>query len=182
MFKSQDSQLFCSERGITWKFNLGGAPWWGGFWERLVGIVKTCLEKSIGSERLWLTELSTILFEIKNVLNNQPLCIMYDDDVPRVLTPNSLLNGGKLEFENKCVDEGYFEVVGGNKLWLRKCAVQKIFESFWLMWHQEYLDGLREIRSCRKVGKGASEIRVDDVVVIEIDVEDIGGGTDGLRK
>ena len=34
----------------------------------------------------------------------------------------------------------------------------------------------------RKVGKGASEIRVDDVVVIEIDVEDIGGGTDGLRK
>ena len=48
--------------------------------------------------------------------------------------------------------------------------MQKIFESFWLMWHQEYLDGLREIRSFRKVGKGASEIRVDDVVVIEIDV------------
>ena len=38
------------------------------------------------------------------------------------------------------------------------------------MWHQEYLYGLREIKSCRKVGKGASEIRVDDVVVIEEDV------------
>ena len=34
------------------------------------------------------------------------------------------------------------------------------------MWHQEYLDSLREI-SCRKVGKGTSKIRVSDVVVIE---------------
>ena len=32
------------------------------------------------------------------------------------------------------------------------------------------MDGLREIRNCRKEGKGASEIRVDDAVVIEVDV------------
>ena len=58
MFKSQDSQLFCCERGIIWKFNLGGAPWWRGFWERLVGLVKKCLKKPIGSESLPVTELS----------------------------------------------------------------------------------------------------------------------------
>ena len=78
--------------------------------------------------------------------------------------------GRKLEFENKCVDKGYFEVTEGNELWLRKCAVQKFVESFWLMWHREYLGGLREVRSCRKVGKGRSEIRVGDVVVIEEDI------------
>ena len=48
--------------------------------------------------------------------------------------------------------------------------MQKVVESFWLMWHREHLDGLREIRSCRKVGKEASEIRECDVVVIEEDV------------
>ena len=48
--------------------------------------------------------------------------------------------------------------------------VQKVAESFWLIRHREYLDGLREIRSCRKAGKGASEVRVGDVVVIEEDV------------
>ena len=56
---------------------------------------------------------------------------------------------------------------------MRKCAVQKVVESFWLMWHRKYLDSLREIRSCRKVGKvgkGASEIRMGDVAVIEEDV------------
>ena len=69
-FKSQDNQLFCYERGITWKFNLDGATGRRGFWERLVGMIKNYLKKSIGSERLSFTELSTVLFEIENVLNN----------------------------------------------------------------------------------------------------------------
>ena len=47
--------------------------------------------------------------------------------------------------------------------------MQKVVESFWLVWHREYLDGLREIRRCRKVGKEASQIRVGDVVVIKED-------------
>ena len=88
VFKSQDSHLFCSEQGITWKFNLDSAPCWGGFWERLVGMVKKCLKKSIGSERLSFMELSTVLFEIDNVLNNRPLYFMCDDDVSEVLTRN----------------------------------------------------------------------------------------------
>ena len=73
-------------------------------------MVKEYLKKSIGSERLSLTELSTVLFEVENVLNNWPLCFMYDDDVSEVLIRNSLLNGRKLGFENKCIDEGYLEV------------------------------------------------------------------------
>ena len=96
-------------------------------------------------------------------------------DVSEILTPNSLLCG-LLEFENKCVDEGYFEISEGNELWLRKCVVWKVAGSFWLMCHREYLDGLREITSCRKVGKGASEIRVGDVVVTEEDIVPRQGG------
>ena len=93
------------------------------------------MKKSIGSERLSFTELSAVLFEIENVLNTRTLCFVYDNDVSEVLTANSLLYGRTLEFENKCVDEGYFEVFEGNELWLRKYAVQKVVESFWLMWH-----------------------------------------------
>ena len=62
-----------------------------------------------------------------------------------------------------------FEFAEGNELWLRKCAVQKAVKVFgWLT--SIYLDSLREIRSCRKVDKGASEIRVGDIVAIEEDV------------
>ena len=52
---------------------------------------------------------------LQNGLNNRPLCFMYNDDVSEVLTRNSLLYGRKLEFENKCVDEEYFEVT--EKMW-----------------------------------------------------------------
>ena len=123
VFKSQDSQLFCSEWGITWKFSLDGDSWWGGFWERLVGMVKKCLKKLTGSKRLSLTELSTVLFVIENVLNNRQLSFIYDDDVSEVLAPSSLIYGRKLALENNCVDEACFKVAEGNELWLRKCVV-----------------------------------------------------------
>ena len=38
------------------------------------------------------------------------------------------------------------------------------------MWHREHLDGLREIKICRKVSKEASEIREGDAAMIEEDV------------
>ena len=91
VFTSQKNQSLCAEQGITWKFNLDGAPWWGGFWERLVGMVKSCLKKSCGREKLSFTELLTVLFEVENVLNNRPLDFVRDDDVSDVLTPNFLL-------------------------------------------------------------------------------------------
>ena len=87
----------------------------GSFWGRLVGMVKSCLKKSIGREKLSFTELLTVLFEVENVLNNRLLCFVYDDDddndddddddddVSDVLTPNSLLYGRNLDRENKIV-------------------------------------------------------------------------------
>ena len=31
---------------IEWRLNLARAPWWGGFFERMVGVMKQCLKKS----------------------------------------------------------------------------------------------------------------------------------------
>ena len=41
-------------------------------------MVKKCLKKLIGSERLLFMEISTVLFGIENVLNDRSLCFMYD--------------------------------------------------------------------------------------------------------
>ena len=169
MFTSQENQSFCAKQGITWKFNLDGAPWWGGFWERLVGMVKSCLKKSIGREKLSFTELLTVLFEVENVLNNRPLCFVYDDDVSDILTPNCLLYGRNLDRENKIVEEIDFGVIEVSDLWERKVALQNVVEHFWSVWYREYLSGLRE-QSCKSLGKGAVVIKVDDVVVIGEDV------------
>ncbi|GFU84139.1 uncharacterized protein TNCV_4504381 [Trichonephila clavipes] len=34
---------------IRWKFNPPSSPWWGGFWERLIGILKDLLRKILGA-------------------------------------------------------------------------------------------------------------------------------------
>jgi len=45
--KSEQLQDHLAHQGITWQFNLSGAPWWGGQFERLVGLVKRSLYKGI---------------------------------------------------------------------------------------------------------------------------------------
>ena len=41
------SESLCT-MGIQWKFIPKRAPWYGGFWERLIGLTKTALRKVLG--------------------------------------------------------------------------------------------------------------------------------------
>ena len=70
---------FLQERRITWRFNLEKSPWWGGYYERLVGSVKRCIKKVIGNARLSFDELSTILTEVEGTLNSRPITYVYDE-------------------------------------------------------------------------------------------------------
>lgn len=49
------------------------APWWGGYWERLVQSIKSPLKKVIGRYSLSFDELGTLLTEVEGVTNAKPL-------------------------------------------------------------------------------------------------------------
>ena len=57
-------------RGTTWKFIPKRAPWYGGFWERLIGLTKMTLKKVLGRTFISLTGLQTVVTEIEAVLND----------------------------------------------------------------------------------------------------------------
>ena len=57
---------------VTWKFNLERAPWWGGFFERMVRSMKRCLRKVFGNAKLTVDELNTVLVEVEGTLNARP--------------------------------------------------------------------------------------------------------------
>ena len=59
--------------GIKWQFNLSRAPWWGGQFERLVGLVKQSLYKTIRNGNLLWKELQEVIIDIEIALNNRPL-------------------------------------------------------------------------------------------------------------
>ncbi len=49
---SEDVQTQISTRGIKWNFIVELAPWMGGFYERLVGVVKRSFRKTVGRRLL----------------------------------------------------------------------------------------------------------------------------------
>ena len=72
-FIANETQLFSAGRNIKWHFNVPLAPWHGGFFERLVGVVKGILKKQLKNARLTYEELLTIFVEIERIVNNRPI-------------------------------------------------------------------------------------------------------------
>ncbi|GFQ73989.1 integrase catalytic domain-containing protein [Trichonephila clavata] len=82
---------------LEWKFIVEGAPWWGGFWERLVRSVKKCLKCVLGKVSLMYEELNTVLIAVEAVINSRPLtCVCNDVNEPDPLTPSHFTVGSRL--------------------------------------------------------------------------------------
>ena len=95
-WKKLDAELAqkFGQQGIEWKFIVEGAPWWGGWWERMVGSVKVLLKKMLGRASLWPDELETQMIRAEAVVNWRPITFVYDDHrEPQPLCPAHFLLG-----------------------------------------------------------------------------------------
>ena len=63
---SESVQTYAANHNIVWKFAVELAPWMGGFYERLIGIMKRSTRKSIGRACLSLDHLYTIITEVES--------------------------------------------------------------------------------------------------------------------
>ena len=97
IYESETIRQSFTDKGIEWKFIPTRAPWFGGWWERLIGLTKTSLKKVLGKSLIDLDSLHTIVTEIEAVLNDRPLTSLSSDpDDLEPLTPAHLLYGRKL--------------------------------------------------------------------------------------
>ena len=80
-------------QGVKQQFMLPASPWWGGFYERLVRTVKSCLKKTLGRAYTTFEELQTILCDVEIGINNRPLAYLSEDDLDEPLTPFHLMYG-----------------------------------------------------------------------------------------
>ena len=138
------------EGGIKWQFTTALAPWQGGFYERLVGLVKRSLRKAMGPRRFTFEQLITILAEVEAIVNTRPLTYVYDDfDSGFTLTPAHFLMSRFQPLLLSTVDmdeddDYYYEKNSATSLldsWKRG---QQQVNSFWEIWRNEYLLSLRE--------------------------------------
>ena len=91
--RSQEVNQYLANNRTTWKFIVERAPWWGGFWKRMIRTVKSCLTKSIGKSTLTHDELNTLLVEVEAIVNSWPLTCVEDDQdgTTYPLTPSHLI-------------------------------------------------------------------------------------------
>ncbi|GFU34142.1 integrase catalytic domain-containing protein [Trichonephila clavipes] len=73
------------------------APWWDGFYERLILTVRLALRKTVGRTTLFRDELETLLIEIEGVLNSRPLTYIFSEfNEPVPLTPSHMILGRRV--------------------------------------------------------------------------------------
>ena len=90
-FKSLEVKRFSRKLRIKWSFILEKSPWWGGFYEQLIAIVKSSLKKVVGKALLNYSEMVTNVTEIEGCLNSRPLTYLNEENVYDLLTPNHLM-------------------------------------------------------------------------------------------
>ena len=124
---------------IVWLFNLAKAPWWGGQFERLIGIFKSMFRKTVGGGLLSFSELEEIVLDVELCMNNRPLTYLEDDPQLTVLTPNSFL------FQQPtAVPELQPHQSEERDLKKRLRFLRTTKDAIWNRWTREYLAGLRE--------------------------------------
>ncbi|XP_063411653.1 uncharacterized protein LOC134694568 [Mytilus trossulus] len=174
---NSDVQTYMANEGIQWQFIVELAPWMGGFYERLIGIVKRCLRKTIGKLCLSNEQFRTLLAESEAVVNSRPLVYIGDDiNSNIILTPAHFLTlNPKTVFpdhnEEDSTDPEYLpQISSAKKLLLTWKKGQKHLTMFWKTWRDEYLLSLRE-RTANKLRSGRIQsktpAKVGDIVLIK---------------
>ena len=175
----EDTMSYIADENIKWTFTVELAPWMGGFYERLVSIVKRSLRKAIGKVCLSSEQLLTILKEAEAVINSRPLVYVGDDiNSSMTLTPAHFLTlnpkiGLPATTRDKTDDIDYNpDISSTEKLLATWKKGLKHLSSFWKIWRDDYLLSLRESHQTKlkqtRVGSPFSA-RIGDVVLIKED-------------
>ncbi|XP_070577615.1 uncharacterized protein [Ptychodera flava] len=174
LFNSPAVKSYLANRRIDWKFIPKRAPWFGGFYERLIGITKIALKKVLGRSYVTFDELQTVVTEIEAIINDRPLTYTSSEfGDPQPLTPSHLLHGRQLTglpYDTPDIEQLEDPTYGVTKSALQKRSdlLAKLLSHFWQRWSREYLTSLRE-RDSLNTTKGTTEnvINVGDIVLVE---------------
>lgn len=138
------SKPYCVSNNIKWKFIPQLAPWHGGFYERLVALVKHCMKRTLDKHLLHDSQLLTVIKEIELVINKRPLTYV-GTDLDQILRPVDFLTLGKClvpePLETDVVGKGTTTKIDLIASWKRG---NRIIDEFKNMFTQQYLTSLRE--------------------------------------
>ena len=174
VLNSEEVKDFLSTQNIQWRFNLSRAPWWGGQFERIVGLTKQSLYKTIGKSSLSFSEFEDLLLDVEVNLNNRPLGYIEDDYTQSILTPNKLIHG-----ENIILPQEDVEVLDESQMQKRLLYINRCKDNAWKQWKEEYVRSLRERHNLKHKTTYLSPVP-GEVVLIKGDLRNRGKWNIGI--
>jgi hypothetical protein len=140
-----------------WKFSSPISPWQGGFFERLVGMIKAHLPLITSRATFNQQELQTIVTEVEAVLNSRPIGSLENG---MVLTPGHLLIGRRPLSWPGLREAAFDQDAVPKDVWYRReCAL----DEFWNSWRKTYLATLRGRFAS---GRGTTRLLVGSSVLL----------------
>ncbi|UYV75899.1 hypothetical protein LAZ67_13001729 [Cordylochernes scorpioides] len=82
-----DVLRYATVQRIKWNFNPPTAAFWGGWWERLVGLMKQLIQKVLGDKTVSYEELQTVICEVESAMNSKPLTAISEESGLVPITP-----------------------------------------------------------------------------------------------
>ena len=137
-------QRHLREKSCQWRFIPIRAPWFGGFYERLIGMTKTSLRRALGKAMVSDEELQTMMCRVEAHLNDRPLTYVSDqiNDEP-ALTPSMMIQGFRYDsIPSPIAEPEEDEDPSVNEhavLTKRERHLQTVLQNFWIRWKKEYL-------------------------------------------
>lgn len=146
---------------LEWRTIPESSPWWGGFYERAVGIVKAVLKKLAQKCEFSYDDFSALMATVESMVNRRPLCSSEGPDVGSVLTPMHFLTGAVppplLHPVVSACDNSWTLT----RRWKR---LHQLSEIFWKEWVSSYLP---QLRKWRREAKAMRAPEVGEVVLVE---------------
>ena len=167
-------QQALASRQCQWRFVTPRAPWQNGFTERMIGIVKNCLRKTLHRAKVNLKELRTVITEIETRVNNRPLTYLDDSSINvEAITPSHLLHGRRLEpfpsinVEEYCTDP----TIDDRAQYLRDSYQHrnKLLQRWERHWAEDYLVSLREKFYGAQPAEMVNSLKENDIVLLKTD-------------
>jgi hypothetical protein len=152
---------------VQWRFIPAASPWWGGFYERMVGMMKNILHKTCERMRVP-SELHAhhLVKQAQNCMNNRPLWgLSQDPGSVRIIKPNSFKN---VTVENSTVETS--DPIGvSTELLLKELyeAQHKRIAEIWQEFHLGYMSALRAHARKTKLKFTINDLKIGDLVLYE---------------
>lgn len=174
------------KKGVEWEFLPVRSPWMGGFFERLIGVMKTVLRKTFPKKIPDSDAFQTSITITEGLVNNRPIHFVLAGDDIMPLTPNYLFFGRNLNLNSNIVmpdtDETKdpdFLISSPDNLGLRGKRLKNLMVEITRRWQDEYLVALYEKDSLRQKSGPGNKYRLqanegDIVQIVGEDKDQLG--------